>query len=336
MGRGQGVFRGIRRRLLGVARGQVLAIAALVLPAVLGMGALAVDVGYVYVAQGALQNAADAGAMAGAGELASGNSQADASAAAVNFASQNVAGVPFLAGAQPVVTFPTATTVRVSFNFNLPLFFAPLIGINTATVPAAAAAGINPLAGVGPGNLVPLGVYCNNPAGCTGVLSVGQTLTLRRYCGNFFQDGPGGNACGNAVAPGEIFLQGMTFDKNSNSNSRFRERVYSGYDIDVEIGKPARALPGNRNGWRNGMEDRLFEQRREMTFAVIRELAPVSQTYNIQVVDFIQVRVLGFQQAGNTDQTTFEIIRSSVSSTNFAQQGQGLGINSVVGVRLSE
>jgi len=330
------MLHGIRRRLLGSARGQVLAIAALALPVILGAGALAVDVGYMYVARSALQNAADAGARAGASVLAAGGTQADASAAATNFANQNINSNAFLAGAQPVVNFPTATSLQVSFNFNLPLFFAPVLGVNTAAVPATAAAGINPVAGVGPGNLVPLGVYCNNPGGCTGVLAVGQTLTTRRYCGNFFQDGPGGNACGNAVGNGEIFLQGMTFDENSNSNSLFRERVYSGYDIDVNIDDAARALPGNRNGWRSGMENRLTEGRNEMTLAVIRELSPASQAYNIQVVDFIQVRVLNFQQQGNTDQTTFEIIRSSVSSTNFAQQGQGLGINSVVGVRLSQ
>ncbi|MEK6709810.1 MAG: pilus assembly protein TadG-related protein, partial [Nitrospinota bacterium] len=66
--RPRSAFPGFRARR---EKGQTLAIAALVLPVMLGMGALAVDVGHLYVARTALQNAADAGAMAGAGALAS-------------------------------------------------------------------------------------------------------------------------------------------------------------------------------------------------------------------------------------------------------------------------
>ena len=72
-----------------------------------------------------------------------------------------------------------------------------------------------------------------------------------------------------------------------------------------------------------------------MTLAVIRELDPASGSYNIKVVDFVQVRVSTFSSSGNTDEMTFEIIRDAVSTTDFADAGEGLGIDSVVGVRLS-
>lgn len=328
-----GVARLFRR--LRSARGQVLAIAAIALPVLLGMGALSVDVGYMYVARAAMQTAADAGARAGAGILAAGGTQSAASAEATNFTNQNLSRLAYLTGATPTVSFPTATSIQVNIAHNLSLFFAPVIGFNTAGVTANAGASISPASSIPPGNVVPLGIYCNNPSGCSGVLAVGQTMTLRRYCGNFFADGASGNSCGNAIASGENFLAGFTLDENSNSNSLFRSRVYEGYDVQVNYGDPARALPGNRNGWRNGMTDRLSEGRNEMTLAVIRELAPVSQTYNIQIVDFVQVRVSSFTESGNTDTTTFEIIRTAVSTNSFAGDGEGYGINSVVGVRLT-
>lgn len=308
---------------------------ALVIPVIMGMSALAVDVGYLYVARTAMQTAADAGARAGAAILANGGTPDAANAEALNYARQNLGTAPYLASAVPVVNFPTATSIQVNINNNLPLFFAPIIGINTAGVATTAGAAIAPASSVPPGGVVPLGVYCNNPSGCAGVLAVGQTLTMRRYAGNYFADAQNDSTAGNTVAPGENFLVGFTLDDHSNSNSLFRERVYSGYDVQVNYGDPARALPGNRNGWRDGMANRLTEGRNEMTLAVIRQRDPVTQTYNIEIVDFIQVRVTNFQEMGNTDQTTLEIIRTAMSTNSFAQAGQGYGINSVVGVRLS-
>ncbi|MEK6709682.1 MAG: Tad domain-containing protein [Nitrospinota bacterium] len=328
-------FGGSRRlRLLRGARGQVLAIAALALPVMLGMGALSVDVGYMYVARTAMQTAADAGTRAGAAILAAGGTQAAANTEALNFANQNLGRLSYLTGATPAVSFPTATSIQVNITHSLPLFFAPVIGFNTAGVNATAAASIAAASSI-PSGLVPLAIYCNNPSGCAGVLAVGQTWSMRRYCGNFFADGASGNSCGNAIASGENFLAGITVD-NSNSNAAFREAVYSGVSTQIAYGDSARALPGNRNGWRSGMTDRLAEGRDVMTLAVIRELAPVTQTYNVQIVDFVQVRVSNFTESGNTDTTTFEIIRSAVSTNSFAAAGEGYGIDSVVGVRLTQ
>lgn len=323
------------RKIFRDTRGQVLALIAIGLPVLFGAGAISVDLGHAFLARSVLQNASDAGARAGAAILAAGGTQTAAQAEAVIFANRNVAPSNYLAGAVPVVSFPTPTSIQVSFNFNLGLFFAPVIGINTTPVAATAIAGIAAVNAVLPNTLVPLAVVCNNPAGCAGVLVVGQTWTMRRYCGNFFSDGANGNSCGNSIASNENFLMGVTFD-NSNSNSAFRSAVRDGYPGEVSMDQQARALPGNRNGWRSGMTDRLADGRNEMTLAVIRELNPSVGNYNVEIVDFIQVRVTNFTINGNMDTTTFEIIRTSVSTTDFADQNDGLGINSVVGVRLSQ
>src|SRR3972149_336553 len=127
-------WRSIFLRGLRGARGQVLAIAALILPVLTGMGALAVDVGHLYVARAAMQTATDAAARAGAGGLATGGYQSAASAEAASFANQNLSRLSYLTGATPTVSFPNATTVQVSIAHNVALFFAPIIGFNTASV----------------------------------------------------------------------------------------------------------------------------------------------------------------------------------------------------------
>lgn len=59
----------IFRQILLANRGATVIFVALAMIVLLGMAALAIDVGYLYVVRGELQNAADAGALAGAQEL---------------------------------------------------------------------------------------------------------------------------------------------------------------------------------------------------------------------------------------------------------------------------
>lgn len=321
------------RKMFRDTRGNVLVMAAFALPVMLGAGALSVDLGHAFLAKSVLQNASDAGARAGAAVLGDGGTQAAAQAAAVNFANQNVAPNNYLAGATPTVTFPTAGSVQVRYNFNLGLFFAPVLGIQTVPVAANATAGIAFTSSIPPNTMVPLAIACNNPAGCAGVLSVGQTWTMRRYCGNFFMDGPSGNACGTSIAGGEAFITGFTLDDN-NSTEDFRTMVREGYAGEMNLGQVARALPGDRNGWRDGMTDRLANGENEFTMAVVRGRNPAASGYNIEIVDFVRVRATNFSINGKSDTTTFEIIQTSVSTNNFSDQPLGYSINSVVGVRL--
>lgn len=322
------------RRFLKNKSGQVTVLFALTLPAMVGIGALAVDGGQLFVARSIMQNAADAGARAGTAVLAEGGTQSEAAAAAANFANQNMVSVSILAGATPAVTFPTAESVQVSINHNVPLVLAPSLGFNTANVATGATAQLAGARSIEPGHVVPLAIYCNNAGGCAGALAVGQTMTLRRYCGNYFADGPSGNACGSAIADAEIFMAGITFDDN-NSDCAFRDAVEDGYGEAVAMGQQARALPGNHNGWRSGMTNRLSAGDNELVLPVIREAANPNGNYNVEIVDFVKVRISSFATSGSSDQTTLEIIQSQVSTLDFADTGEGLDINSITGVRLS-
>ena len=315
-------------------KGQIVAIVALALPAIAGGAALAVDVGHIFVAKSAIQTAVDAGARAGTAVLAEGGSQAATTASANSFVSQNLSTIPYLATITPVISFPTSESVKVTIEHNLSLYFARVLGIETAPIANTATAALASVSAVGENTLIPLAIYCNNESGCSGSLAVDQNLTLRRYCGNFFKDGAEGNSCGNAIADGEVFIVGITFD-NSNSNAVFWTAVRDGYSGTVSLGQTARALPGNRNGWRSGMTDRLADGRNEAFIPIIAKLEPVTQTNNIQIVDFVKVSISSFAISGNTDTTTLQIIRGAGSTTEFSDSSQGLGINSVVDVRLS-
>jgi hypothetical protein len=160
---------------------------------------------------------------------------------------------------------------------------------------------------------------------------------LQRFCGNFFLDGADGSACGNPIGDGETFLQGITITQESQSNSVFRDEVYGGYQGDpIELFDHVGALPGNRGGWKDGMIDRLFEGRNEMTIAVIR---PIGDGLTMEVFDFLRIRVDNFQAGAplNTDMATFEILEQVDSSAIPGNPGQGgLGTNSLLTVRLIE
>ena len=160
-------------------------------------------------------------------------------------------------------------------------------------------------------------------------------MTVRRYCGNYFKDGPGGNGCGNAIGDNEIFNVGMTLN-NNNSNAEFRSQVLDGYDGTVEIGQRAGALPGNRNGWRDAMIDRIADGRTEMYISVINQASDPSNKDNIVVVDFIKINVDSFSIEGNSDEMTFTIAKGTVPAEGFPNNNPGIGINLVSTVQLTQ
>ena len=327
----------IRRRVIKDSQGVIVAVIALLLPAIIGMGALAVDVGYMFVAKSIMQTAVDAGARAGGAILAGGGTQVEAEAEARSYVGQNIDNSTFMQGATATVTFPTSESIRVGIEHTLPLFFAPIIGMDNATIDTGATAELASVRAISPGNLVPFGIYCNNEGGgCSGQLSVEQTFSsMLRHCGNVF--GASGSSCNyssDTPADSEIFLTGLSFN-NNNSNGELKDEVESGYSGTATLGDVLGALPGTRQRWQRSMRNRLHAGHTEMTLPVI---SPVdSSNGSVAIVDFIQVRITSFNpgSASAQDEFSFEIIPAAVSSTEFATDAEGLGINSVLGVRLT-
>jgi hypothetical protein len=127
-------------------RGNVLAIVAGAIFAVFGMGALAIDVGYILTARNQLQAAVDASALAGGSGLVV--SETEAVTQAIHFAARNNCINQPVVIAAGDVTFPAPARVRVQATRPLDLYFGKVLGISTMNIAVAAVAEVGSLTGV--------------------------------------------------------------------------------------------------------------------------------------------------------------------------------------------
>ncbi|HEX2587655.1 MAG TPA: pilus assembly protein TadG-related protein [Gaiellales bacterium] len=116
--------------------GQTLVLITVFMMSLLGMCALAIDVGSWYQQKRAVQNAADAGALAGAATLPSGWSAA-ASAAAVELGN-NISGATVTY--QPTSVYVTNDSIRVTASKPAQSFFAKALTSKKVTTSATATA----------------------------------------------------------------------------------------------------------------------------------------------------------------------------------------------------
>jgi Flp pilus assembly protein TadG len=131
-------------------RGVVVVLVACMLVVILGMAALAVDVGSFYQAQRQAQAAADAGALAASQDLPTSTnaaSQDGTTYAQKNFPSSTVAVTPDYNG--------STTNVQVKVTAQTPTFFGQIFGMTSATVSATAVAGGN-------GSAAPAAVFAHD------------------------------------------------------------------------------------------------------------------------------------------------------------------------------
>ncbi len=123
-------------------RGQATILIGMCIASLCGMAALSVDVGMLFRAKRIAQNAADAGAIAGAMEVPySGWLAAAKAAAAQNGMSDGVNGVTV------TVTNPSGTNVRVVVTQSAPTYFMKAFNITSMNVNATAVAALGPGSG---------------------------------------------------------------------------------------------------------------------------------------------------------------------------------------------
>lgn len=132
-------------QVLGDERGGTLVLVAVVLIALFGFAAIAVDVGMGYTAKGEAQRAADAGALAGASaflELLAAAAVVEAEDRAYDFALRNdIRNIPVDSPEVTVQVIPDSSKVRVWVERQgIGTWFARLIGFDELTVLAMAAA----------------------------------------------------------------------------------------------------------------------------------------------------------------------------------------------------
>jgi Flp pilus assembly protein TadG len=222
-------------------RGATIVIVALALVVLIGIIALAVDIGYMYATRNELQNVADAAALAGAGYLGSvyasvtysyqqsySFARMDVFDAADQVAKKNMAAgvnIAILDNAQdfiigkwtgtsvnPTLSGPDAVQVTVrrdaTSNTLVPLFFARVLGIYEKPVSAVATAALTGPAEVAEGKLkTPFGLSQNVfPNNCSDIIDFRKTNISCAGWHNFF-DPINANAEGNKLLG---FIQGDT------------------------------------------------------------------------------------------------------------------------------
>ncbi|HEY63810.1 MAG TPA: VWA domain-containing protein [Caldilineae bacterium] len=133
-------------------RGDSLVMVALSLVMLLAMLALAIDVGLAYSERRKMQNAADAGALAGAWVLVDGGTDAEIAAAIQEYTvGQNQADtfqayyLPSYHEVGGGYTPPDATGIQVIASVSFPTFLGGLLGIDTISASGIAGGGFSPL-----------------------------------------------------------------------------------------------------------------------------------------------------------------------------------------------
>lgn len=221
-------------QLLRSERGISTVLFALVLPAVMGIQALVIDGTRLFVERRALQNAADAAALAAAAYLPSTDPHvlANATQAAITYAALNgytitAADVEFSSDSVVNDRVTVYTEGEVGF------FFAGGLGVPLGAVSSLGSAQIGSVGGIG--SVMPWGV--EEPAGG---FVFGQVYCLK------LGSASGGGACSNA-AQGNFHALDID-DTGTSSASEYRDRIRWGSHTVVRIGQSKEVATGNMQG----------------------------------------------------------------------------------------
>lgn len=144
LARGGGLLARLRDRLTraGGDRGSVLVVTSFAVVGIMGMVALAVDLGMLFSARAEAQRAADSGAMAGAARFASSHGNpTEAEEEAIRFAEKHtIRGYPVEVSGSDVDVLTGQDRVRVRVSQQVSLFFGRVLGFEEVQVVADATA----------------------------------------------------------------------------------------------------------------------------------------------------------------------------------------------------
>jgi uncharacterized membrane protein len=152
------------RRWHGGEHGQVLVLSTLFMVVLLGMAAFVIDIGRLASNRRQLQNAADAGALAGALELPARPS--DAEAVARTWTGKNGSAGGEVTEATAFTTTTATDTIRVRLARSVPYTFGRVLGLDAKTMTAKATVRVRTLNGITTGQerAFPYAVWDGNPS----------------------------------------------------------------------------------------------------------------------------------------------------------------------------
>jgi len=229
-------------RIIKSQKGSALIFAVLVMVSMLGFAALAIDTGMILTADHQLQNAVDAAALAGASGLLINQSVATNRAVAISSLNDCMNRAVVINAAN--VSYPAATRILVQANRQVPLFVAPILGVNTSAVTAVASALLEPLSETR--KLKPWAVPFLN-------WNIGEQVLLKAGDND---DAPGTNPSFHYAIDYPPVNKGTPIP----GGNAYRDFIMNSYDGTVTIGDIIQVEPGNKVGPTRQGVDYLMSQ----------------------------------------------------------------------------
>ncbi|MBP2651623.1 MAG: hypothetical protein H6Q74_2448 [Firmicutes bacterium] len=202
-------------KILRSKRGSILILAALAFTAILGLAALVIDAGNLYMNRIQLATIADASALAAARQLLTTTTETPAQAA------QELATLNGKKSTDQLTVTINNHTVTVTASRKITFLFAPLLGLTSSNVTASATATTGVLGSAT--GVVPFGIEQK-------ALTYGVSYVLKN-----------GGGSGNTGNFGAVALGG------SGANT-YRENIENGYSGTLHIGDKIYTEPGNMSG----------------------------------------------------------------------------------------
>lgn len=254
-------------------KGQVMILISLALVVLIGIAALVIDVGMLYLEKVALQNAVDAAVLAGGQELPA--NPGTAITIANDYASPDKNG-KLGDEVTPIVkdeVTPTVTNANyiltVSARRHVPLYFAKIFGKSTSDVTATASATVSTVGGVS--GAIPVGIEKKD------AFEYGRIYTLK-YGGG---DGYTGNYGG--------------LELSNNGGNDFRDNLENGYSGVLTVGQWVYTEPGGMTGpTGQGINDRIRDDS-TATFATVEKgsprivIVPIIESMNVNGRELVQI-----------------------------------------------
>jgi len=223
---------------MGDQRGQSLVVITLFMMSLLGMAAMAIDVGSWYQTKRSLQADADSAALAGVASLPAGWSYAQT--AAQTYYAKNGLGSDSVTYTNPTVN-SSGDSVRVTATRTLPSFFAKLFGHSSVTITASSQATLYSFSKVvSTGQLMPWGVMRTT-------WTPGQSYPI--YTDN--------SSANNGAL--DLKVKSGSACNNTYGSHDYRNSISGGNIVcDVSVGDVIDTNPGNNAGpTRQGIDGRV-------------------------------------------------------------------------------
>lgn len=318
---------GALRRLGRDEGGFISIVFALSLVALLGLAALVVDLGQLFVVRSELQNASDSGALAGVVELVlSGPTEARDTAVTYATHASHYRLTDPTPGPDAVTVTPVGVDVlqvRVARAVGtvaggVPTVFARVWSIQTADVEALARAQlIRRVIGSGPGNLLPFAIHEDLADGDgDGTYTVGETLDIYPH----------------QWSPGNFGI--LDFDGGSNSNDDTVDWIENGYDDSFVIPPSAGHVDVlGDTGISGASMDGPISTRvgDEVLFPIFDEVTDVGANSSFRVVDMVGGVITGFRLTGTDEQRHITMVITDVLKPNLVIGGPSVPNNSTLG-----